>query len=94
MNDVEQEEEQQEDDEKKVQDVASESKSQDAFKYVLKRNKNFMCLATDTIKCLDIVNYNAPRITYAMYLSVYKIIEEKGVFCYECIRDLKSLEDR
>ncbi|BFZ03070.1 hypothetical protein BsWGS_06109 [Bradybaena similaris] len=72
---------------------AGDVKEQQAFKYVVKRNNNFMCVATEKLQFLDIVNYLAPGFTYAKYLSAYKITEEKGVFCYEYINNLAKLEE-
>jgi hypothetical protein len=52
-----------------------------------------MCIATDKLKFLDIVNYRAPGFSYAKYLMAYNVTETKGVFCYKYIDSLDKLNE-
>ena len=63
------------------------------FNFVVKRNNNFMCISTETLKFLDIVNYLAPGFSYSKYLAAYKVKETKGFFCYEYIKNLDNLNE-
>ncbi|BFZ13860.1 hypothetical protein BsWGS_16899 [Bradybaena similaris] len=82
-----------EEDDTEAQTAAEDIKEKKAFNYVVKRNNNFMCLATKKLKMLDIVNYIAPGFSYSKYLASYQIPEQKGVFCYEYITALKQLDE-
>ena len=61
---------------------------------VIKRQNTYMCLYTDKLKFLDIVNYLAPGVSYAKYLTAYGCELGKGHFPYEYMDDLQKLEDR
>ena len=37
--------------------------------FVIKRNNTFMCLSTDQLKFLDMINYIAPGFSYDKYLK-------------------------
>jgi hypothetical protein len=52
-----------------------------------------MCISTNKLKFLDIINYLAPGFSYSKYLAAFKIEETKGVFCYEYITDLGKLNE-
>ena len=62
--------------------------------FVIKRQNNFMCLSTDKLKFLDMVNFLAPGVSYAKYLTAYGCELGKGHFPYEYMDDLQTLEDR
>ena len=53
-----------------------------------------MCLSTDKLKFLDMVNFLAPGVSYAKYLTAYGCELGKGHFPYEYMDDLQTLEDR
>ena len=61
---------------------------------VIKRHNTYMCLSTTNLKFLDIVNYLAPGVSYAKYLTAYGCELGKGHFPYEYMDDLQKLEDR
>ena len=61
---------------------------------VIKRQNTYMCLYTDKLKFLDMVNYLAPGVSYAKYLTAYGCELQKGHFPYEYMDDLQKLEDR
>ena len=61
---------------------------------VIKRQNTYMCLYTDKLKFLDMVNYLAPGVSYAKYLTAYGCELGKGHFPYEYMDDLQKLEDR
>ena len=61
---------------------------------VIKRQNTYMCLYTDKLKFLDIVNYLAPGVSYAKYLTAYGCELEKGHFPYEYMDGIGKLEDR
>ncbi|BFZ20032.1 hypothetical protein BsWGS_23071 [Bradybaena similaris] len=87
-----------EDDEKEEEEVEEPEngvapKQPPAFKYIVKKNNNFMCLGTEKLKFVDIVNYIAPGFSYSKYLQAYEIREQKGIFCYEYIDDLEKLDE-
>ena len=62
--------------------------------FVIKRQNNFMCLSTDKLKFLDMVNFLAPGVSYAKYLTAYGCELGKGHFPYEYMDALQTLEDR
>ena len=62
--------------------------------FVIKRQNNFMCLSTDKLKFLDMVNFLAPGVSNAKYLTAYGCELGKGHFPYEYMDDLQKLEDR
>ena len=61
---------------------------------VIKRHNTYMCLYTDKLKFLDMVNFLAPGVSYAKYLTAYGCELGKGHFPYEYMDDLQKLEDR
>ena len=62
--------------------------------FVIKRQNSFMCLSTDKLKFIDMVNYLAPGYSYDKYLKAYGCELEKGHFPYEYMDDLLKLDDR
>ena len=70
------------------------SDTEHASCFVIKRQNSFMCLSTDKLKFLDIINYLAPGYSYGKYLKAYGCELEKGHFPYEYMDDLLKLDDR
>ena len=62
--------------------------------FVIKRQNYFMCLSTDNLKFIDMVNYLAPGYSYDKYLKAYGCELEKGHFPYEYMDDLLKLDGR
>ena len=61
---------------------------------VIKRQNTYMCLYTDKLKFLDMVNFLAPGVSYAKYLTAYGCELGKGHFPYEYMDGIGKLEDR
>ena len=61
--------------------------------FVIKRQNNFMCLSTDKLKFLDMVNFLAPGVSYDKYLNAYGCELQKGHFPYEYMDNLRKLDD-
>jgi G:T-mismatch repair DNA endonuclease (very short patch repair protein) len=74
-------------------EAAEQSGKGKPFKFVVKKNNDFMCIATEKLKLLDVLNYLAPGNSYKKYIASYKIKETKGVFCYEYVDSLEKLKD-
>ena len=53
-----------------------------------------MCLSTNKLKFLDMVNYLAPGFSYDNYLKAYGCDLTKGHFPYEYMDDIRKLDDR
>ncbi|KAI0209954.1 hypothetical protein LSAT2_005323, partial [Lamellibrachia satsuma] len=56
-------------------------------------NNTFMCLSTDQLKFLDMINYIAPGFSYDKYLKAYGCEVTKGHFPYEYMDRLERLDD-
>ena len=69
------------------------SDSEHASCFVIKRQNSFMCLSTDKLKILDMVNFLAPGYRYDKYLKAYGCDLQKGHFPYEYMDDIVKLED-
>ena len=63
------------------------SDTEHASCFVIKRQNSFMCISTDKLKFLDIINYLAPGYSYDKYLKAYGCELEKGHFPYEYMDD-------
>ena len=61
--------------------------------FVIKRNNTFMCLSTDQLKFVDMINYIAPGFSYDKYLKAYGCEVTKGHFPYEYMDRLERLDD-
>ena len=61
--------------------------------FIIKRNKTFMCLSTDQLKFLSLMNYIAPGFSYDKYLKAYEYEVTKGHFPYEYMACLDKLND-
>ena len=65
----------------------------DGVDFVVKKNNNFMCLKTKTLKFVDIINYLAPGFSYDKYLKAFGCSMTKGFLPYEYIDDLQKLAE-
>jgi len=64
---------------------------QEVVKFAVKRNNNFMCLKTEHLRFLDVMNFIAPGFTYAKFLKTYECPQTKGFFPYEWMDSLEKL---
>ena len=62
--------------------------------FVIKWQNTFMCLSTDKLKILDMVNFLAPGYSYDKYLKAYGCELGKGHFPYEYMDNLRKLDDQ
>ena len=75
------EEEEEEEEEREQEDKAKEADNDGVGSFfVIKRNTTFMCLSTDQLKFLDMINYIAPGFSYDKYLKAYGCEVKKGHF--------------
>ena len=64
------------------------------FHIVVKKNSNYMCIATAKLKYLDITNFLAPGFSYAKYLKAFEVKETKSFFFpYEYVTSRETLKD-
>lgn len=63
------------------------------LEFVVKRNNQYVCLSTPSLKFLDIVNFLAPGYSYSKYLKAFGVQEPKGYFCYEYVTSLDVLKE-
>ncbi|KXJ22829.1 Zinc finger and SCAN domain-containing protein 22 [Exaiptasia diaphana] len=62
------------------------------IQFAIKRNNNCMCLKTEHLRFLDIVNFIAPGFSYDKFLKAYDCPQTKGFFPYEWMDSLDKLE--
>ena len=60
--------------------------------FVVKRNNAYMCIATESLKFLDMSQFLAPGSSYSGFLKAYHITQQKGYFPYEWLDDINKLE--
>ncbi len=60
-------------------------------RYVIKRGTSYSCIATESLKFLDIVNYLAAGVSYDQFLKAYSASTVKSFFCYEWFSNLEQL---
>ena len=60
--------------------------------FVVKKNKQCMCVANPEFRFLDISNILAPGYSYAKYLKAYQTEETKFYFPYEWFDDKRKLK--
>ena len=65
---------------------------EEEVKFTIKRNNNLMCLKTEHLCFLDIINFLAPRFTYDKFLKAYECPQTKGFFPYEWMDSLDKLD--
>ena len=85
--------EQEEKEQEQEQDDKEEENEGIGSFFVIKRNNTFMCLLTDQLKFLDMINYIAPGFSYDKYLKAYGSEVMKGHFPYEYMDRLERLDD-
>lgn len=61
------------------------------IKFVIKRGTAYSCIATETLKFLDITNFLAVGVNYDSFLKAYDASVSKSYFCYEWFSDLSKL---
>jgi G:T-mismatch repair DNA endonuclease (very short patch repair protein) len=61
------------------------------IEFVVKKGQDFMCIATDSLRFLDICNYLAAGCSYDKYIKAYNCTQQKGFFPYEWMDDLHKL---
>ena len=61
------------------------------LKYVVKKGSNYMAIATDSLKFLDICNFLAPGFSYSEYLKAFEVEEQKFVWIHEKFTSLDVL---
>ena len=71
----------------------SQDSGSSPFRFVVKRNNNYMAIITEKLRFLDILNFLAPGLSYSKYLSAFKVTEEKGFFPYEYLTNLQQLSE-
>nr|KAG5700831.1 hypothetical protein BaRGS_024217 [Batillaria attramentaria] len=94
--DEEEEEEMQTDQEDQDQEEGKDEEEEEEeednpFRFIVKKNNDFMCIATEKLKFLDFLHFIAPGFSYAKYLAAYDVEETKGFFPYEAITSLEAL---
>ena len=60
--------------------------------FVVKKNNTYACIATESLKFLDMSQFLAAGSSYAGFLKAYHISEQKGYFPYEWFDDVTKLE--
>ena len=66
----------------------------DEIKYVIKRGGNYVCIATENLKFLDVVSYLAAGTSLDGFLKAYDASVQKSFFPYEYFSSLEILESR
>lgn len=77
-----------EEEDKEVQSEAKDVKEQ-AFKYVVKHNNNFICIWAKKL----VFRRQLHSAWLDLFEVAYKVTEEKGVFCLEYIDNLAKLAE-
>ena len=89
----EQEEANEDEDEREQEETKKDENDGVGSMFVIKRNNTFMCLSTDQLKFLDMINHIAPGFSYDKYLKAYGCEVTKGHFPYEYMDRLERLDD-
>ena len=66
----------------------------DEIKYVIKRGGNYVCIATENLKFLDVVSYLAAGTSLDGFLKAYDASVQKSFFPYEYFSSLDILDSR
>ena len=66
----------------------------DSINYVIKKGSSYLCISTDELKFLDIVNYIAPCYNYRNFLKAYGATEQKSFWPYEHFTSVEQLESK
>ena len=67
--------------------------TRNGIKFIVKNNNQFKCVATPTLKFLDICSYLAPGCSYSKYLTAFGVTEKKGYWPYEYIDSVERLQE-
>ena len=79
-----------------VEDAVSEGEqwvTRGEIKYIVKNNNQYKCVATKSLKFLDICSYLAPGCSYSKYLDAFDVTEKKGYWPYEYIDCVERLQE-
>ena len=61
------------------------------IKFIVKRNNNHMCIKTERLKFVDIMNFLAPGFNYDTFIKAYDCQLKKGFFPYEWLDSINKL---
>ena len=67
--------------------------TKNGIKYLVKAHNQYKCIATPTLKFLDMRSYLAPDCSYAKYLTAFGVKEKKSFWPYEYIDCLSRLKE-
>ena len=83
-------------DEDEVEDEEKERKKEKTskFKFIVKKNNNYLCINTKKLKFLDICNYLTANVSYQKYLETFESKQNKFWFPYEWFTSLEKLDQR
>ena len=59
---------------------------------MIKKNNAYTCIATESLKFLDMSQFLAAGSSYTSFLKAYHVAEQKGYFPYEWFDDIAKLE--
>ncbi len=62
-------------------------------KFVVKKNNNYVCLATEKFKFLDMMNYLPPGVSYDDFLVTFNVPVRKSYFPYEYFDSFDRLDE-
>ena len=65
---------------------------EDSGAFVIKKNNAYTCIATESLKFLDMSQCLAPGSSYACCLKAYHVTEQKSFFPYEWFDDISKLK--
>ena len=74
-------------------DVGDKWETKNGIKFIVKNNNQFKCIATPTLKFLDICSYLSPGCSYSKYLAAFDVTEKKGYWPYEYIDCVERLQE-
>ena len=59
----------------------------------MKKANSYLCIATNNIKFLDILNYLAPGYNYESFLKAFDCKLQKATFPYEYLDNINKLKE-
>ena len=65
---------------------------EDSRAFVVKKNNEYTCIATESLKFMDMRQFLAAGSSYAGFLKTYHVTEQKGYFCHEWFDDTAKLD--
>ena len=60
--------------------------------FVVKKNNTYACIATESVKFLDMSHFLAPWSSYAGFLKAFHVEKAKGYFCYDWFDSVEKME--